>query len=73
MTPVCRSAGIILAYSNSLAGQLSDVTVKQGLGNIGCFYGGAGAAILSALLLLIFDKFGDLGKAELAVQKAKKG
>jgi hypothetical protein len=37
-------AGVILAYSNSLAGYLADLTMQQGLGNIGCFFGGATGA-----------------------------
>lgn len=51
---------------------MSDVTVKQGLGNIGCFYGGAVATLLSALALIVFSTFSDLGKEEcIEVNKAK--
>ncbi len=62
----------MLAGSNSLAGYLSDVTVKRGLGNIGCFLGGAGACALSMLALLLFSTFGHLGRDDLLVAKAKK-
>ena len=62
----------MLAYSNSVAGRLSDVSAARGAGNIGCFFGGAGAALLAATLLLLFSQFGDLGKQELATQKAKR-
>jgi hypothetical protein len=54
-----------------VAGRLSDMTVKQGLGNIGCFYGGAVATVLSALALLIFSKFYDLGNDKAIVVKKK--
>eukprot|EP00884_Botryococcus_braunii_P019483 jgi/Botrbrau1/6218/Bobra.0109s0013.1 len=63
--------GIILAYSNSVAGRLSDMTVKQGLGNIGCFYGGAVATVLSGLALIIFSTFSDLGSEDAIVMKKK--
>ena len=67
-------AGIILAYSNSVAGKFADLTVQQGRGNIGCFFGGAGATVLSGLALIIFAKFFHLGKEELvqSTGKAKK-
>jgi len=62
----------VLAYSNSVAGRLSDYSVAQGAGNIGCFYGGATAAGLAVVLLVLFSTFGDLGKQDLATQKAKR-
>jgi MFS family permease len=61
--------GIILAYSNSLAGFLADKTAAQGLGNIGCFYGGAVACGLSILALFLFSSFGALGRDDLLPQK----
>lgn len=64
--------GIILAYSNSLAGRLSDVTVGMGMGNTGCFYGGATACVLSMVALAVFSTFGSLGKEELVVQMGGK-
>jgi len=63
--------GIILAYSNSLAGFLADRTAQQGLGNIGCFFGGATACSLSILALLLFSTFGSLGREDLVPQKKK--
>ena len=71
MLSLARCAGIVLAYSNSVAGRLSDLTVTRGVGNIGCFYGGAAAAGAAVVLLLLFSTFGDLGKQELATQKAR--
>ena len=65
-------AGIVLAYSNSVAGRLADASATRGAGNVGCFYGGATAALLAATLLFLFSQFGDLGKQELATQKAKR-
>ena len=62
----------MLAYSNSVAGRLADVSDSRGAGNVGCFFGGAAAALLAATLLLLFAQFGDLGKQELATQKAKR-
>jgi hypothetical protein len=59
--------GIILAYSNSLAGRLSDATIKAGAGNVGCFWGGAAATVLSGLALLAFTAWGDLGKEDAVV------
>lgn len=61
--------GVILAYSNSLAGYLADQTAAQGLGNVGCFYGGATACGLSILALLLFSTFGSLGRDDLLPQK----
>lgn len=63
--------GIVLAYSNSVAGKLADYTQQRGLGNIGCFYGGMVAVTLAGLVLLICTRFLDLGKEELVT--AKKG
>lgn len=53
-----------MAFSNSVAGKLADVTVRMGLGNIGCFMGGGVATILSGIALLIFTQWGDLGKQQ---------
>ena len=63
-------AGIILAYSNSVAGRLSDITVQRQAGNIGCFLGGTVATCLSGTALIAFSVFGDLGKPE-AIVSAK--
>ena len=65
-------AGVILAYSNSLAGRFADVTVQKGMGNVGCFYGGAAACALSMLALLLFSTFGSLGREDLLPQKTAK-
>jgi len=64
--------GIILAYSNSLAGFLADKTAQQGLGNIGCFFGGATACVLSIIAVIIFSTFGSIGKEQdpTAIKKA---
>ena len=48
--------GFVLALSNILAGYLCDMSS----GNIGCFAGGATATIISALLLMVFSKYGSL-------------
>ena len=61
--------GVILAYSNSLAGYLADRTAVEGLGNIGCFYGGAVACGLSIVALILFSTFGSLGREDLLPQK----
>lgn len=61
-----------MAASNALAGILSDVTSKRGMGNVGCFFGGAMAALSALILLNLFAKFGDLGKDELIVAKRKR-
>lgn len=61
-----------MAASNGVAGLLSDYTSGHGYGNIGCFGGGAAACIAASLLLLTFSSFGDLGKDELVVKRAKK-
>ena len=65
--------GIILAYSNSVAGRLSDLTIRAELGNIGCFLGGSAATILSGIALLLFSTFSDLGKEEAVVVKRAGG
>ena len=62
-------AGVVLAYSNSVAGKLADYTQQQGLGNIGCFYGGMVAVTLAGLMLFICSRFFDLGKEELVTTK----
>ena len=64
--------GVILAYSNSLAGRLADVTVGMGMGNVGCFFGGATACALSMLALVMFSTFGSLGREDLVQQQPKK-
>ena len=72
VTPLCLChAGVVLAYSNSLAGKLTDLSLKAGYGNTGCFYGGAAATLLSGMVLLFATKFLDLGREDLLV--AKKG
>ena len=58
-------AGLVLGGSNIVAGRLADYTQQQGLGNIGCFYGGLTAVTLAGVLLFLFSRFGDLGKEEL--------
>lgn len=63
--------GVVLAFSNTMAGVLSDVTRANGLGNIGCFGGGAVASLLAAFALVLFDKWGDLGKDELIARKKR--
>ena len=65
--------GIILAYSNSVAGRLSDLTIRAELGNIGCFLGGSAATILSGIALVLFSTFSDLGKEEAVVVKRAGG
>lgn len=64
-------AGFALAYSNRFAGQLSDISVKRGMGNVGCFYGGGGAAAAAALLIILFWRFGSLGQDPQAQAAAK--
>ena len=63
--------GVVLAASNTVAGVLSDVTRQAGLGNIGCFAGGAAASVLAGLSLMVFDRWGDLGKDELISRKKR--
>lgn len=48
--------GFVLALSNVMAGYLCDISQ----GSIGCFAGGAFATTLSAILLMVFSKFGSL-------------
>jgi hypothetical protein len=48
--------GFVLVISNINAGYLCDISQ----GSIGCFAGGAIATTMSALLLMIFSKFGSL-------------
>ncbi len=64
-------AGLALVVSNSLAGGLTDFTVRNGMGKIGCFFGGSAAAAVSILALLLFSTFGSLGREDL-VPSAKK-
>ena len=64
-------AGFALAYSNRFAGQLSDITVQRGMGNVGCFYGGGVAALAAAVLIILFWKFGSLGQDPLEMEKRK--
>ena len=47
-------SGITLSFGNTFAGILNDQTTKMGLGNVGCFYGGAAATTISLILLLIY-------------------
>jgi len=47
-------SGFALSFGNTLAGILNDQSTKAGLGNIGCFYGGATATAVSLVLLLIY-------------------
>jgi hypothetical protein len=61
--------GVILAYSNSLAGHLADRSAAAGLGGVGCFYGGAAACVASMLALALFATFGSLGREDLVPQK----
>lgn len=72
LTSLCLChAGVVLAYSNSLAGKLTDLSLKAGYGNTGCFYGGAAATVLSGIVLLVAANFLDLGREDLLI--AKKG
>lgn len=48
--------GFVLALSNITAGYLCDMSS----GNVGCFAGGATATTISALLLMVFSKYGSL-------------
>ena len=65
-------AGIILAYSNSVAGRLSDITVSANAGNIGCFLGGTLATLASGTALILFTRFGSLGDESALTTKPKK-
>jgi hypothetical protein len=64
--------GFVLAASNVLAGRLSDAAQQAGLGNVGCFAGGAAACGLAAVLLALFARFGALGRDDEIVAKARK-
>lgn len=64
--------GFVLAASNVLAGRLSDAAQQAGYGNVGCFAGGAAACGVAMLLLLLFAKFGALGRDDEIVAKARK-
>ena len=66
------AAGIILAYSNSVAGRLSDLSIQRNAGNIGCFFGGTVATVLSGLALLLFSRFGSLGREDAVVTIKRK-
>lgn len=57
-------AGVALAVSNTLAGRLTDLTLRRGLGSIGCFLGAAVACAASILAMLAFSTFGQLGKED---------
>ena len=48
--------GFVLALSNVMAGYLCDISQ----GSTGCFAGGAFATTVSAVLLMVFSKFGSL-------------
>jgi hypothetical protein len=61
--------GCILAASNQLAGRLTDWTVAQSWGNIGCFGGGAIAAVAALGMLLLLMAFGDLARDPRASQQ----
>ncbi len=65
LTAPPHPAGVTLAYSNTLAGRLCDLTVQRGWGNTGCFLGGCAACALSMLALLLFSAFGHLGRDDL--------
>jgi hypothetical protein len=69
--PLCF-AGFVLAASNGVAGMLSDYTAAAGYGNVGCFVGGASACAVAGILLIFLTKFGDLGRQDLIVGKAKR-
>ncbi|KAL6764319.1 MFS general substrate transporter [Haematococcus lacustris] len=64
--------GFILAASNTMAGVLSDMTRTANLGNVGCFAGGATACVAAAVLLMLFSRFGELGREDLVVRKPRK-
>ena len=73
LTSCPARAGIILAYSNSVAGRLSDMTLQLNAGNVGCFFGGTVATLLSGAALLAFTRFGSLGdEAALTTQQKPK-
>lgn len=58
-------AGVALAGSNTLAGRLSDLTIRRGLGGTGCFFGAAAACLVAMLALVLLSTFGDLGREDL--------
>ncbi|KAG1657019.1 hypothetical protein FOA52_012045 [Chlamydomonas sp. UWO 241] len=64
--------GFVLVAGNTAAGMLSDITRFAGLGNVGCFAGGAVAAVAAAVLLALFTQFGDLGRDDLVKRRATK-
>lgn len=64
--------GFVLAASNVLAGRLSDAAQQAGLGNVGCFAGGAAACGAAFVLLVLFARFGALGRDDEIVAKARK-
>ena len=47
-------SGVALSFGNTLAGVLNDRTTRAGLGNVGCFYGGAAATATALVLMLIY-------------------
>lgn len=47
-------SGLALTAGNILAGWCNDVTVRRGLGMVGCFYSGAVWSSLSLVLLLVY-------------------
>lgn len=55
-----------------MAGMLSDYSKNAGLGNVGCFAGGAAACVAAGVMLFIFSTFGDLGKDDLVKRRAVK-
>jgi len=64
--------GFVLAASNVLAGRLSDAAQQAGHGNVGCFAGGAVACGAALVLLVLFARFGALGRDDEIVAKARK-
>lgn len=62
--------GFALAYSNTLAGRLCDITTQRGLGTSGCFMGGAAMSAAAILALTLFATAGDLGKEPAAAVPA---
>lgn len=64
--------GFVLAASNAVAGILTDMTRTSGYGNTGCFAGGALACVAAGALLMVFERWGDLGKDELVMGKASR-
>lgn len=67
---VLAHAGLVLMASNFLAGRLNDFTATQlGLGNVGCFLGGAAGCVAAMAALALFSTFGDLGRDDLLSQR----